>query len=302
MAKEIKNIGASVRARLLQVSKTSGQTFDLVLTRFTLERLLFRLSQSPYADRFVLKGAMLMMSWFDDPHRGTRDLDLLGFGDPSAESMLATFREILAQEAADGVEFDVDALRVDRIREELEYGGLRLRTTASIGGARISLTIDVGFGDAVEPGAEELDYPSMLDFPMPRLRGYARETVIAEKFQAMVALGRANRRMKDFYDIWILSKSFDFADDRLARAIAATFARRTTLIPVDLPDALTPAFASDEQKQRQWIAFVRDVAVNPGKFDEVIVSLAQFLMPHAVQATSSISNSSKSRPDISTTR
>jgi len=302
MAKEIKNIGASVRARLLQVSKTSGQTFDLVLTRFTLERLLFRLSQSPYADRFVLKGAMLMMSWFDDPHRGTRDLDLLGFGDPSAESMLATFREILAQEAADGVEFDVDALRVDRIREELEYGGLRLRTTASIGGARISLTIDVGFGDAVEPGAEELDYPSMLDFPMPRLRGYARETVIAEKFQAMVALGRANSRMKDFYDIWILSKSFDFADDRLARAIAATFARRTTLIPVDLPDALTPAFASDEQKQRQWIAFVRDVAVNPGKFDEVIVSLAQFLMPHAVQATSSISNSSKSRPDISTTR
>ncbi|GJE19457.1 nucleotidyl transferase AbiEii/AbiGii toxin family protein [Methylobacterium marchantiae] len=302
MAKEIKNIGASVRARLLQVSKTSGQTFDLVLTRFALERLLFRLSQSPHSDRFVLKGAMLMMSWFDDPHRGTRDLDLLGFGDPRGEPMLATFREILAQEAADGVEFDVDALRVDRIREELEYGGLRLRTTASIGGARISLTIDIGFGDAVEPGTEELDYPSMLDFPMPRLRGYARETVIAEKFQAMMALGRANSRMKDFYDIWILSKSFDFADDRLARAIAATFARRATPIPVDLPDALTPAFASDEQKQRQWIAFVRDVAVNPGKFEEVIVSLAEFLMPHAVQAASSISSSSKSRPDISTTR
>lgn len=294
MAKEIKNIGASVRARLLQVSKTSGQTFDLVLTRFALERLLFRLSQSPHADRFVLKGAMLMMSWFDDPHRGTRDLDLLGFGDPSAEPMLATFREILARGAADGVEFDVDALRVDRIREELEYGGLRMRTTASIGGARISLTIDIGFGDAVEPGAEELDYPSMLDFPMPRLRGYARETVIAEKFQAMVALGRANSRMKDFYDIWILSKSFDFADDRLARAIAATFARRATPIPVDPPDALTPAFASDEQKQRQWIAFVRDVAVNPGKFEEVIVSLAGFLMAHAVQAASSISSSSKS--------
>lgn len=198
MAKELKNIGASVRARLLQVSKASGQTFDLILTRFALERLLFRLSQSPHADRFVLKGAMLMMSWFDDPHRGTRDLDLLGFGDPGAEPMLATFREILAQEAADGVEFDVDALRVDRIREEVEYGGLRLRTTAAIGGARISLTIDIGFGDAVEPGAEELDYPSMLDFPMPRLLGYARETVIAEKFQAMVALGRANSRMKDF--------------------------------------------------------------------------------------------------------
>lgn len=294
MAKELKNIGASVRARLLQLAKASGQSFDLVLTRFALERLLFRLAQSPHADRFVLKGAMLMMSWFDDPHRGTRDLDLLGFGDPEPESMLATFREILAQEAADGVEFDVDALRVDRIREELEYGGLRLRTTASISGARISLTIDIGFGDAMEPGAEMLDYPSMLAFPAPRLRAYARETVIAEKFQAMVALGRANSRMKDFYDIWILSKSFDFTDDRLARAIAATFARRATPIPVDPPDALTPAFASDEQKQRQWIAFVRDVAVNPGKFEEVVVSLAEFLMPHAVQAASSINSSSKS--------
>ncbi|RWK68269.1 nucleotidyl transferase AbiEii/AbiGii toxin family protein [Mesorhizobium sp.] len=293
MAKELKNIGASVRARLLKLAKASGQSFDLVLTRFALERLLFRLGQSPHADRFVLKGAMLMMSWFDDPHRGTRDLDLLGLGDPEPEAMLATFREILAQEAADGVEFDVDALQVDRIREELEYGGLRLRTTASISGARISLTIDIGFGDAMEPGAEMLDYPSMLAFPAPRLRAYARETVIAEKFQAMVALGRANSRMKDFYDIWILSKSFDFADDRLARAIAATFARRDTPIPVDLPDALTLAFANDEQKQRQWSAFVRDVAVNPGNFEDVVASLAEFLMPHAVQARSSINSSKK---------
>ncbi|PVE20291.1 nucleotidyl transferase AbiEii/AbiGii toxin family protein [Microvirga sp. KLBC 81] len=170
MVKEIKNIGASVRARLLQLAKASGQSFELVLTRFALERLLFRLGQSRHADCFVLKGAMLMMSWFDDPHRGTRDLDLLGFGDPSPEAMLATFREILAQAADDGVEFDIDTLRVDRIREGLEYGGLRLRTQATISGARISLTIDIGFGDALEPGAEVLDYPSMLDFPTPRLR------------------------------------------------------------------------------------------------------------------------------------
>lgn len=284
MAKELKNIGASVRARLLQVSKASGQTFDLVLTRFALERLLFRLSQSPHADRLVLKGAMLMMSWFDDPHRGTRDLDLLGFGDPGAEPMLAAFREILAQEAVDGVEFDVDALRIDRIREEVEYGGLRLRTTAAIGGARIGLTIDIGFGDAVEPGPEELDYPSMLDFPMPRLRGYARETVIAEKFQAMVALGRANSRMKDFYDIWILSRSFNFDDERLPRAIAATFTRRGTAIPQDLPDALTPAFAQDAQKQRQWRAFVEGVAHDPGQLAIVIKDIAAFLMPRATSA------------------
>ena len=284
MAKEIKNVGASVRARLLQLAKASGQSFELVLTRFAFERLLFRLSRSPHADRFVLKGAMLMMSWFDDPHRGTRDLDLLGFGDPSPEPMLATFREILAQDADDGVEFDADALRVDRIREELEYGGLRLRTTASISGARISLTIDIGFGDALEPGDEELDYPSMLDFPMPRLRGYARETVIAEKFQAMVALGRANSRMKDFYDIWILSRSFAFDDDRLARAIAATFARRGTAIPEDLPDALTPSFAADEQKQRQWRAFIENVAHQPGELANVVGDIGEFLMPHVVAA------------------
>lgn len=281
MAKDIRNIGASVRARLLNLSKANGQSFDLVLTRFALERLLFRLSQSPHADRFVLKGAMLMMSWFDDPHRGTRDLDLLGFGDPSEAAMLATFRDILAQAAEDGVVFDPDTLRVDRIREELDYGGLRLRAIASVGGARINLTIDIGFGDALEPGAEVVDYPVMLDLPAPRLRAYARETVIAEKFQAMVALGRANSRMKDFYDIWVLSRSFSFDDDRLARAIAATFARRGTAIPTEPPDALTPAFAADEQKQRQWRAFVEDLSVDRGELGDVVGELSAFLMPHA---------------------
>jgi len=284
MAKEIKNIGASVRARLLQFSKAKGQTFELVLTRFAFERLLYRLSRSRYADRFVLKGAMLMMSWFVDPHRGTRDLDLLGFGDPDPEKMLGAFRDILAGQGDDGVAFDPSTLRVDRIREEQEYGGLRLRTTASISGARINLSIDIGFGDALEPGAEILDYPSILGFPAPRLRAYARETVVAEKFQAMVALGRANSRMKDFYDIWILSRSFEFTDDRLARAIAATFARRVTRIPTGLPDALTPAFAADEQKQRQWNAFVEDVAQNPGGLVNVVSDIAQFLMPHAAAA------------------
>jgi len=284
MAKEMKNIGASVRARLLQLSKANGQNFDLVLTRFALERLLFRLGQSPHAEHFVLKGAMLMMTWFDDPHRSTRDLDLLGFGDSSPEPMLSTFREIMAHNADDGVEFDVENLRVERNREELQYGGLRLKTTASISGARISLTIDIGFGDALEPDAEELSYPSLLDFPAPRLRGYARETVIAEKFQAMVALGRINTRMKDFYDIWILSRSFTFDDDRLAQAIAATFERRKTMIPQDLPDAFTPTFAADEEKQRQWRAFVRDVLHDPGDLIKVTGDLAEFLMPYAAAA------------------
>ncbi len=198
--------------------------------------------------------------------------------------MLTTFRDILSRDVEDGVVFDPDKLRVDRIREELDYGGLRLRAIASVGGARINLTIDIGFGDAVEPGAEVVDYPVMLDLPAPRLRAYAREAVIAEKFQAMVALGRANSRMKDFYDIWILSRSFTFDDDRLAQAIAATFARRKTAIPTDLPDALTPAFAADEQKQKQWRAFVEDVAVDPGPLAPVLEDLTGFLMPCADQA------------------
>lgn len=284
MAKEIKNVGASVRAKLLQLSKWNGQSFDLVLTRFALERFLFRLSQSRHADRFVLKGGMLLISWFDDPHRGTRDLDLLGFGDSNPEQVLTTFREILSEEFNDGVTFDADSLGVDRIREETEYGGLRLRSTASISGARIGLTIDVGFGDAVEPGVEMLDYPTLLDFPAPRLRAYARETVIAEKFQAMVALGRASTRLKDFYDIWIISRSFAFEGDRLARAIAATFARRGTEVPTELPDALTQAFAADEQKQQQWRAFIGDVAFDPGDLAGVISDIATFLMPNAVLA------------------
>jgi predicted nucleotidyltransferase component of viral defense system len=284
MPREIRNVGASVRARLQNLSRETGQSFELILTRFALERLLYRLSTSAFSDRFVLKGAMLLTSWFSDPHRATRDVDLLGFGDPSPEAMVAAFKEILAIKVEDGVDFDSDAVRVDQIREELEYGGLRLRTTASISGARIAVTVDVAFGDALEPGAEVIDYPSLLDFPAPRLRAYARETVIAEKFQAMVALGRANSRMKDFYDVWLLSQSFPFDDNRLARAIAATFERRETTIPETLPDALTPAFADDDQKKSQWNAFLENVALDPGSLADVTTKIAEFIKPHTLSA------------------
>ena len=284
--REIKDRGVSVRARLLTLSQASGKTFDLVLIRFAVERLLYRLSISQHAQRFVLKGAMLLITWLEEPHRATRDLDLLGFGDPSPNAMLSVFKEIAGADLDDGILFDANGLRVDRIREEAEYGGLRLRTTATIGGARVGVTIDVGFGDAIEPGIEEIEYPTMLEFPAPQLRGYARETVIAEKFQAMVALGRANSRMKDFYDIWILSRSFPFEDDRLPRAIAATFSRRGTAIPTEAPDALTAAFASDDQKQRQWRTFIRDVETDPGSLGAVIIQLAAFLMPRSRIAAS----------------
>ena len=294
MAKKIKNIGASVRARLLKLSKEQGQSFDLVLTRFALERLLFRLSQSRYADRFVLKGAMLLMSWLKEPHRGTRDLDLLGFGDPTPDAMLQTFREILTQDTGDGVMFNANTLRVDRIREEVEYGGLRLRATASIGGARINLTIDIGFGNALEPGAEFIDYPVLLDHPAPRLQAYARETVIAEKFQAMVALGRANSRMKDFYDLWVISQHFDFRGGVLVEAIRRTFSRRDTAIPTEAPLALTSEYAEDITKQKQWAGFVNRLrpTARTNSLPEVIAALREFLQPVAT-ATATAANFQK---------
>jgi predicted nucleotidyltransferase component of viral defense system len=284
MARQPRNVGASIRARLLTLAREKGQAFDLLLTRYGLERLLYRLSISPHGDRFVLKGAMLLTRWFDDPHRATRDVDLLGYGDPSPEQVLAVFREICANDLGDGVTFDVTALRVDLIRDELEYGGLRLRTTATLAGARITIVVDIGFGDAVEPGLEEIDLPVLLDLPMPHLRAYPRETVIAEKFQAMVALGLANSRMKDFYDIWVLSKSHEFHGNRLARAIAATFARRGTAIPETTPDALTQAFASNDAKQQQWQAFIRDLAIEAPSLEIIVTDLAEFLLPRTAQA------------------
>ena len=286
MAKPPKNIAASLSARLFNLARRTDQPFDVLLTRFVHERLLYRLSRSPHADRFALKGAMLLTTWLPEAARGTRDLDLLGFGDSSEERILGIFRDVLAIAAEDGVEFDLAALRVGLIREELEHGGLRLRGTASLSSARIAVVVDIGFGDSVEPGLETIDYPVLLDLPAPKLRAYAPETVIAEKFQAMVALGRANSRMKDFYDIWILSRTFHFDADRLARAIAATFARRQTAIPTEIPDALTLAFAEDPLKQRQWAAFIADLDNAPNQLQTIISDLIAFLMNSAAAARS----------------
>ena len=279
------NIAASVRARLLNNARAQGQAFDLVLTRYALERLLYRLSRSAAANRFVLKGAMLVMTWLKAPHRGTRDLDLMGFGDPNPGALVDLFRKVMAAPEPDGLVFDIEGLRAEPIREDVEYGGVRLRTRATLDGARISISVDVAFGDAIEPDAELIDYPVLLDLPAPRLRAYARETVVAEKFQAMVALGRANTRMKDFYDVWVLSKTHAFDADRLSRAIAATFARRNTVVPIEAPDALTPAFAADAPKQAQWRAFIAALELAPADLGVVVAELADFLTPHARAAS-----------------
>jgi predicted nucleotidyltransferase component of viral defense system len=283
MAKPTRDIGASVRARLLNLARERGQVLDLLLTRYALERLLYRLSLSAHRNRFVLKGAMLVTTWFEDPHRPTRDLDLLGYGDPSAATMSIVWKEICETVVDDGITFDSEALRIAPIREELEYGGLRIRTTATLARAQIAVAIDIGFGDAVEPGVEEINLPVLLDLPVPRLRAYARETVVAEKFHAMIARGLANSRMKDFYDVWVLSKSYTF-DTRLARAIAATFRRRQTEIPDTTPDAFTPEFFRNPGKIQQWSAFVRGLSAESATLETVVSELASFIGPYVTEA------------------
>ena len=284
MPEELQNLGASVRARLHNLSRERNQPFDLLLTRYVLERFLYRLGSSKHRERFILKGALLLTTWFDDPLRATRDLDLLGTGDPDPVALLNTFREICAIGAADAVVFDVSSFGMDRIRNDTEYGGLRIKGNATVDGARVRVLIDIAFGDATEPGLEETDLPVLLDFPAPHLRSYSRETVIAEKFHAMVMLGRANSRMKDYYDTWMLSRSYEFKGDALARAIKATFVRRKTAIPVERPDGLTQAFADDSRTLEQWAAFLKDVVVAPGPLASVVNDLADFLMPHAEAA------------------
>lgn len=281
MAKQRRDIGASVRARLLNFAREKGRAFDIVLNRYVLERLLYRLTLSPHRDRFALKGAFLINTWFADPHRSTRDADLLGFGDLSTEAIASIFRQVCEVQADDGLTFRTGSITVEPIRDDLEYGGLRVRLIADIARARVPTVIDVGFGDAVEPGLEEIELPVLLDFPAPRLRAYARETVIAEKFEAMVRFGRADSRMKDFYDVWLLSRTQRLDEPRLAGAIAATFKRRGTSLPTETPVALTAEFARDQAKLDQWRAFVRDLAGEPPSLESVIDDLREFLMPAA---------------------
>ena len=272
---------ASVRQRLLNRARAEGGDFQALLTRYVLERFLYRLGESPHRERFVVKGAMLFVLWEGDLHRTTRDLDLLGSGPSAIADVERAVREVLAVEADDdGVAFDPDTVRGDLIREEQEYEGVRVTAEARVGNARVRLKIDVGFGDAVTPEAEEATFPTLLDAPPPVLRAYPRETVVAEKLQAMVALGILNSRMKDFYDIWHLACHDAFDGPMLTEAVRATFERRGTSLPNVAPLALTDEFAADMGKQTQWRAFVRRGRLSDeAPLAEVVNVLRAFLLP-----------------------
>lgn len=277
-----RNLAASVRHRLMELARKQGEDFQLVLTRYVIERLLYRLTQSVHADQFVLKGAMLFRLWGDQPHRPTRDLDLLGKGESSPEALAKVFRDVCGVSVeGDGLTFDPESVTAGRIREDQEYEGVRIECRAHLERARIDLQIDVGFGDAVVPRATTVTYPAMLEFPAPVLKAYPRQAVVAEKFQAMVALGIANSRMKDFFDLWVLGHGFAFDGSSLAQAISATFRRRKTALQSEPPLALTPEFGTDAAKVKQWSAFLKRGKLDASgtSLEQVCAFLNGFLMP-----------------------
>lgn len=251
------NLAASVLARLKNVAREKNTDYQFIQRRYAIERLLHRLSLSPHRDQFILKGAMLFTAWLSDPFRPTQDLDLLGYGDPTTSVIEVAFKAICAtQVEEDGLVFSAEDLVAEPIRRDQHYGGVRVKTRAFLGKTKIPIQIDVGFGDAVTPEAEMLEFPALLSPQGPRLRAYPKETVVAEKLQAIVALGMANSRMKDFYDLLTLSRLFDFHGETLTAAIRATFERRQTPLPTIMPVGLSEAFANDDEKARQWSAFI----------------------------------------------
>lgn len=270
---------ASIRQRLLDRARDRREDFQFVLDRFAVERLLYRLSTSPYREQFLLKGAMLFAIWFDQPHRPTRDADFLGIGSPDADRLADVARKLCAMPADDGLNFDPTSIAIDAIREAADYEGLRLRLQALLGRARCHVQWDVGFGDAVTPAPTEAEYPVLLDeFPPPNLRVYPRETVFAEKLEVIVSLGIANSRMKDYFDLRALVLEGEMDPGTLATAIRATLDRRGTRVPVDIPFGLADEFSADGQKQAQWNAFLRRNRLAAPALDTVVREIRRFVL------------------------
>jgi predicted nucleotidyltransferase component of viral defense system len=282
MTRPPRNLSASVSQRLLNLTRQSGEDYQYVLMRYGLERMMFRFSQSDYATQFVVKGAMLLRVWTSEQYRPTKDLDLLAILDLSPEKLIEIFQEVCTLSVQDdGLEFLGNTIRVSEIREDNTYGGLRVTLQARLGKIRIPLQVDVGFGDAVTPEAQLEEFPTLLDLPAPILLAYPRETSIAEKFEAMVNLGLTNSRMKDYFDIRLLSEQFSFDGETLKAAIIATFKRRQTALPREAPVGLSNEFVSDAGKRAQWHAFVLRSGLDSKELslEKVVERVAAFVMP-----------------------
>ena len=279
----VKDIAASVRARLQANAKQTDRPFQEVLQYFAMERFLFRLSVSPHADKLVLKGGLMLTAWRAPSTRPTKDIDFLAEMPNDVDSVVGVVKDICLQDVdPDGLVFDVDSAEGRMIKEDSDYEGVRVTFLGYLQNARLNMQIDMGFGDVVVPGVAMLEYPTILDHDAPNLSGYSRETTVAEKFEAMVKLGQINSRIRDFFDIWLLLRQFDFGGPVLARAMQETFANRGTAIKPD-PVAFTAEFAADDSKKRQWTGFLRKSRIDfaPATLQEVVEAIADFIEPVA---------------------
>jgi len=277
----VSNVAASVHQRLLNKARETKRPFNELLQYFAMERFLYRLSESPHAARFVMKGALMFVVWRAPASRPTMDIDLLGITDNNVDAIVLIVREICRQDVeADGLVFDPESVEGRRIAEDADYEGVRVRFRGKLGTARVSMQLDIGFGDVVIPSPKVTEYPTLLALPAPRLRAYSRESAVAEKFEAMVKLDVLNSRMKDFYDVWLLARHFDFDGPTLAEAIAKTFSRRGTAIPTDAA-ALLRKVAAYAGKQAQWRGFIRRNRLEDvlGDFSAVVGAIGIFLAP-----------------------
>jgi predicted nucleotidyltransferase component of viral defense system len=279
MTVERGGLAQSVQVRLVRHAKEIGADPNLVLTRYGVERFFYRLSRSRHAERFVLKGALLLLVWLGENLRPTRDADLLGFGDLSDGELLAIFREVceVAVEP-DAVTFDGGSVKLEPIREADAYGGRRIVLQSRIGPARLSIQVDVGIGDAITPAPQWLEYPSLLGFPSARLKAYPRETVVAEKLHAMVLFGARNSRMKDYFDVHALLREGKLDQSLISRAIAATFDRRRTALPQELPVGLSETFSADPQHQARWQGFLAKNHLQGPTLPEIVTEMREPLV------------------------
>lgn len=277
MTKKPSRSPVSIRAKLLNLSKVRKEDFQLILSRYAAERFLFRLGQSEHRKKFVLKGAMLLYLWGESVYRPTRDLDFAGYG--QQESIPDAIKDIAAIEANDGIVFDLGTFETEIIRNAMEYRGMRIKFKARLEKALIPMQIDVGIGDSIVPSSIEMRFPTLLDDEAPEIKTYPKEVVIAEKFHAIVFLDRANSRMKDFYDLFILSSQFEFSGETLSLAIRSTFSNRKTDVPSSLDSFMD--FFSDSDKKIMWSAYLKksDLKSAPKDFSFVGRQLRSFLEP-----------------------
>jgi len=279
MSDNIKNMEASVRARLLNIAKEEKLNFDFILLMFMQERLLYRLSISEYRDQFVLKGGLLILSTLNIKTRPTRDIDFLAQNvSNDLEKIQQIFSQISQIQINDGVSYDKDSIEVEKITEGADYDGVRIKITGSIGNARKNLQLDLGFGDVIVPGEVNMEYPGLLDFEIPRVKAYSIESVIAEKFESMLSLSVINSRMKDFYDVFTLSKSQSFEGETLSKAIAATLKNRGTVIEED-QIIFNNDFAQDESRNRLWQGYLKKIGKESIDFNLVMEQISSFLRP-----------------------